>query len=49
MSNNQAGKGDKPRPVDKKQYNVNFDEIKWSSNSSDKEGIIKKGKTTYRY
>lgn len=32
MSNNknQAGKGDKPRPVDKKKYNENFDQIVWN-------------------
>lgn len=25
-----AGKGDKPRPVDKKKYDQNFDKIDWS-------------------
>ncbi len=25
-----AGKGDKPRPVNKSKYNENFDKIKWS-------------------
>lgn len=29
MSNNQAGKGDKYRPVNKEQYNTNYDSIKW--------------------
>lgn len=28
-NNNQAGKGDKPRPVNKKQYNDNYDCINW--------------------
>jgi hypothetical protein len=29
MSNNQAGKGDKFRPVKKEQFNKNFDSINW--------------------
>ncbi len=28
---NQAGKGDKYRPVDIKKYNNNFDSIKWKN------------------
>lgn len=48
MSTNQAGKGDKPRPVDKKQYNNNFDQISWSSKSS-AEAKKAKNKTVYRY
>lgn len=49
MSNsNQAGKGDKPRPVDKKQYNTNFENIKWKSEEP-KESKTRKGKTTYKY
>lgn len=27
-----AGKGDKPRPVDKKVYDKNFQEIDWGKN-----------------
>ena len=27
-----AGKGDKPRPVDKKVYDKNFEEINWQKN-----------------
>jgi hypothetical protein len=27
-----AGKGDKPRPVDKKVYDKNFQEINWQKN-----------------
>ena len=32
MSNStQNGKGDKPRPVDKKKYNKNWEEIDWKN------------------
>ena len=49
MSNsNQAGKGDKPRQVDKKQYNSNFDTIKWKPKEP-KDSKTRKGKTTYKY
>lgn len=35
MSNTvQNGKGSKPRPVDKKKYDENFDSIKWSKTTS---------------
>ncbi len=44
----QAGKGDKPRPVDKPKYDSNFDKIVWK-NSESKEQTTKKGKTTYKY
>ncbi len=30
---NQAGKGDKPRPVDKKKYDENYDKIDWSKHN----------------
>lgn len=30
----QNGKGDKPRPVDWKKYNANFDQINWSKSSN---------------
>ncbi len=46
---NQAGKGDKARPVNKKQFNDNFDEIVWSSNNAPKETKKSKGKITYKY
>ena len=49
MSNNQAGKGDKPRPVNKKEFNKNFDEICWNSVNKAKEQKQSKNKTTYRY
>jgi hypothetical protein len=48
MNNNQAGKGDKPRPVDKNQFDKNFERIEWTAIAK-KEGVTKKGKTTYRY
>lgn len=38
-NNNHAGKGDKPRPVNKKQYNDNYDSIDW--------GRPKKAKVEY--
>lgn len=44
-----AGKGDKPRPVNKKKFNVNYDEIKWKKEIDKKEIKNKKGKTTYLY
>ena len=49
MNTNQAGKGDKPRPVKKEVYNNNFDKIEWTSCSKAKESFTKKGKTTYKY
>ena len=48
MSNNQAGKGDKPRPVDKKQFNNNFDKITWDFESPAKAKKVK-NKTVYTY
>ena len=47
--NNQAGKGDKPRPVDKKEFNNNFDKIVWTPCKEQQNSITKKGKTTYKY
>lgn len=46
-----AGKGDNPRPVDKKVYNQNFDQIDWKKESSSpkKSFSSKKGKTTIKY
>lgn len=46
-----AGKGSKPRPVIKKKFDINFDEINWTS----KQGLeirdfkSKKGKKVYKY
>ena len=48
---NQAGKGDKPRPINKKQFDSNFDKISFKSEKekSTKQVKIKNGKTTYIY
>lgn len=44
-----AGKGDKPRPVVKKQYDANFDKIEWKK-KEDKKPVKKvNGRTIYRY
>lgn len=43
-----AGKGDKPRPVDKKTFDKNFDDIKWNKEPI-KNQKNKKGKTIYAY
>ncbi len=47
-NNNQAGKGDKPRPVKKVVFDKNFEGIEWTK-ASTKQGTVKKGKTTYKY
>lgn len=47
--NNQAGKGDKPRPVDKKSFNNNFDQIDWKQRKTSKEAVKKKNKISYKY
>ena len=46
---NQAGKGDKPRPVNKEIYNKNFDEIQGRGKTVGKAVKNSKGKTTYKY
>ena len=46
---NQAGKGDKPRPVDKVKYDENFDKIFKRKRELSKISVFKKGKTTYKY
>lgn len=43
-----AGKGDKPRPVNKSKYNENFDKIKWA-NTSRKPTKNVKGKLVFVY
>lgn len=43
-----AGKGDKPRPVNKKQYDKNFEKINWKD-STPKNVLKKKNKLTYVY
>ena len=44
-----AGKGDKPRPVIKKQYDANFDKIEWKKKEESKPVKKVNGCTTYRY
>jgi hypothetical protein len=50
-SSNQAGKGDKPRPVNKKRFDTNYDSIKWTNNSTSSSTAAKhkKNKITYKY
>ena len=48
-NNNQAGKGDKPRPVVKKEFDNNFDKIVWNKSNSFTNSTTKKGKVTYKY
>jgi hypothetical protein len=45
-----AGKGDKPRPINKNTYDQNFDKITWIRNVNDK-SIIKSsgGKIKIKY
>lgn len=35
-SNKSAGKGDSPRPVDKKTYDENYSKINWKKSKEDK-------------
>jgi hypothetical protein len=46
-----AGKGDKPRPVNKKIYNSNYDDINFELNQKSNQMEIKNknGKKTYKY
>ena len=45
-----AGKGDKPRPVDKKEYDDNYDQIVWVKEENKTiEVKKKKGKIIYKY
>jgi len=45
-----AGKGDKPRPIDKKIFDTNFDKIDWKKkNTETTEKKTVKGKTVYTY
>lgn len=48
-NNNQAGKGSKPRPVNKEKYNENFDQINGRGKITGKVIKTSKGKTTYSY
>ena len=46
-----AGKGSKPRPVKKKTFDNNFDQINWSTvqNEEVRDFTSKKGKKIYKY
>ena len=45
-----AGKGDKPRPVRKKVYDTNFDDVIWSpTNTEIRPCTVKKGRRIYKY
>jgi hypothetical protein len=44
-----AGKGDKPRPVVKKEYDKNFDKIIWDKQNIFKNISQKNNKITYKY
>lgn len=44
-----AGKGDNPRPVNKKKFNKNFDDILWKKVTDKKEVKNKNGKVSYLY
>jgi hypothetical protein len=45
-----AGKGDKPRPVDKKQFDKNFEQINWQEKKRDVSNEkCKGGKTSFVY
>jgi hypothetical protein len=45
----QAGKGSKPRPVNKEKYNQNFDSIEGRGRMTGKVIKTSKGRTTYSY
>lgn len=45
-----AGKGDKPRPVDRKQFNKNFEQINWEAkNTTANQKKSKHGKISFVY
>jgi hypothetical protein len=44
-----AGKGDKPRPTKKTQYNQNFEQIIWTIRNPECIKDVKKIKTKTRY
>jgi hypothetical protein len=47
-----AGKGDKPRPIDKKIYDDNYDKIKWDENKKEKKEEkkhLKGGRVRYTF
>jgi hypothetical protein len=45
-----AGKGSRPRPVKKKEFDNNFDTITWSAKNQEiRNYVSKKGKKIYKY
>jgi len=44
-----AGKGDKVRPMDKKTYDKNFDQIQWKEKVEKESKKIKGNKIRYSY
>lgn len=46
---NQAGKGDKPRPVNKEEFDKNFDQIEGRGKVTGTLVKNSKGKLTYKY
>jgi len=46
-----AGKGDKPRPVKKKIFDQNFDQVNWTKKQDleIRNYTVKKGKKIFRY
>jgi hypothetical protein len=44
-----AGKGDKPRPVNKTEYNKNFDLIIWNNHKAKSKTKKINGKSTFKY
>jgi hypothetical protein len=45
-----AGKGDKPRPIDKRIFDKNFDSINWRAKKEPENiKITKSGKTSFVY
>jgi hypothetical protein len=49
MSKNQAGKGDKPRPIKKELFDNNYEQIVWKKNLEQQTAISKRGKKTFKY
>ncbi len=44
-----AGKGDRFRPVNKKQYDDNYNNIKWGDKKEEKKKPIKGSRVRYSY
>ena len=50
MSTNQAGKGDKPRPVNKTRYVQNYEAINWTQKNIQPKEVKKvKSRIIYKY